>query len=126
MKKIHTKVSFKDFRGEITDLIQNEKINAVTLITIKKGAIRGNHLHKKTWQWNYIISGKMSLVTKMPNKKTKKILLKSGDLAITAPGESHALIGIQYCKCLVFTKGPRGGKNYETDTYRLKKPLARR
>ena len=69
MKKINLKIAFKDRRGKIIDLIENEKINAVTLITIKKGAVRGNHYHKKTWQWNYIISGKMRLVTKIPNKK---------------------------------------------------------
>ena len=74
MKKINLKIAFKDRRGKIIDLIENEKINAVTLITIKKGAVRGNHYHKKTWQWNYVISGKMRLVTKIPNKKIKTIL----------------------------------------------------
>lgn len=123
MKKINIIVNFKDHRGEISDLIENEKINAVTLITLKKGAVRGNHLHKKTWQWNYIISGKMKLISKQKNKKIKRMLLKPGDLAVTIPGESHALVGVQNCKCLVFTKGPRGGKNYENDTYRLKKKL---
>ena len=123
MKKINIIVNFKDHRGEISDLIKNEKINAVTLITLKKGAVRGNHLHKKTWQWNYIISGKMKLISKQKNKKIKRMLLKPGDLAVTIPGESHALVGVQNCKCLVFTKGPRGGKNYENDTYRLKKKL---
>ena len=68
MKKINIIVNFKDHRGEISDLIENEKINAVTLITLKKGAVRGNHLHKKTWQWNYIISGKMKLISKQKNK----------------------------------------------------------
>ena len=82
MKKINLKIAFKDRRGKIIDLIENEKINAVTLITIKKGAVRGNHYHKKTWQWNYIISGKMSLVTKMPNKKTKiAVDVMGGDYA---------------------------------------------
>ena len=123
MKKIKIKVAYKDYRGEIFDLLENEKINAITLITIRKGAVRGNHIHKKTWQWNYIVSGKMRLVTKMAGKKIKKILLKPGDLALTVPGESHALIGVKYCKCLVFTKGPRAGKKYESDTSRLKKLL---
>ena len=123
MKKIKIKVAYKDYRGEIIDLLENEKINAITLITIRKGAVRGNHIHKKTWQWNYIVSGKMRLVTKMIGKKIKKILLKPGDLALTVPGESHLLIGVEYCKCLVFTKGPRAGKKYESDTFRLKKPL---
>ena len=66
----------------------------------------------------------MRLVTKRRNKKIAKLLLKPGDLALTSPGESHALVGVQNCKCLVFTKGPRGGKNYEIDTFRLKKKLA--
>jgi len=123
MKKFKLKVNFKDHRGEITDILENEKINAVTLLTIKKGKIRGNHYHKKTWQWNYIIQGRMKLVTKLPNNKTKFIILKPGDIAVTGPNERHALVGISFCKCLVFTKGPRGGKNYEADTFRLKKPL---
>ena len=123
MKKINLKIAFKDRRGKIIDLIENEKINAVTLITIKKGAVRGNHYHKKTWQWNYIISGKMRLVTKIPNKKIKTILLNPGDLALTLPGELHALIGVKDCECLVFTKGPRSGKEYESDTFRLEKPI---
>ena len=123
MKKINLKIAFKDRRGKIIDLIEGEKINAITLITIRKGAIRGNHYHKKTWQWNYVISGKMRLVTKIPNKKIKTILLNPGDLALTLPGELHALIGIEDCKFLVFTKGPRGGKEYKSDTFRLEKPL---
>tara|TARA_B110000263_G_C14779825_1_gene272674 strand:- start:80 stop:454 length:375 start_codon:yes stop_codon:yes gene_type:complete len=123
MKKIKLKVNFKDHRGEITDIIQNEKINAITHLTIKKGKVRGNHYHKKTWQWNYIIKGKMMLVTKMPTNKIKYITLNPGDVAFTVPNERHALVGVTNCTCLVFTKGPRGGRNYETDTFRLKKPL---
>ena len=69
MKKIRVKVAFSDKRGEITDLIQKDNINAVTHITIKKGAIRGNHYHKKTIQWNYVLSGKLKLITKFKGKK---------------------------------------------------------
>tara|TARA_Y100000590_G_C15567808_1_gene957348 strand:+ start:392 stop:763 length:372 start_codon:yes stop_codon:yes gene_type:complete len=122
MKKIKLKIAHKDNRGEIIDILENEKINSITLITLKKGAIRGNHYHKKTYQWNYIISGKMKLITKYGNKK-KTIILKPGELALTKPLHSHTLIGVTYCKCLVFTKGPRAGKNYEIDTYRLKNKL---
>ena len=41
MKKINLKIAFKDRRGKIIDLVEGEKINAITSITIKKGAIRG-------------------------------------------------------------------------------------
>ena len=59
----------------IIDLIQKEKINAITYITISKGSVRGNHYHKKTYQWNYIIKGQMKLITRKKNK-IKKIILK--------------------------------------------------
>ena len=37
MKKLKTKIDYKDHRGIISDIIENENINAVTLLTIKKG-----------------------------------------------------------------------------------------
>ena len=124
MKKLKTKIDYKDHRGIISDIIENENINAVTLLTIKKGKIRGNHYHKKTFQWNYIISGKMKLITKKNGLK-KSITLNKDDVAVTVPFEQHALVGLTNCKVLVFTKGPRGGKEYESDTNRLKEPLCK-
>ena len=124
MKKLKTKIDYKDHRGIISDIIENEKINAITLLTIKKGKVRENHYHKKTFQWNYIISGKMKLVTKKNGIK-KSITLNKDDIAVTVPFEQHALVGLTNCKVLVFTKGPRGGKEYESDTFRLKKPLCK-
>ena len=109
MKRIRVKVAFSDKRGDITDLIQKDNINAVTHITIKKGAIRGNHYHKKTIQWNYVLSGKLKLITKLKARK-KSIVMNKGDLVASEPMESHALVGVTNCELLVFTKGPRGGK----------------
>lgn len=124
MRKIDYGVAFRDQRGEISDLIENETINAITRITIKKDAVRGNHYHLQTWQWNYVVTGKMKLVTRMPNEEPREVILLPGDLAVTEPKEHHALIGLEDCDVLVFTKGPRGGKEYETDTFRLEQPLA--
>lgn len=124
MRKIITKVNFRDHRGSIIDLIQKEKINAVTYITINKNKVRGNHFHKRTYQWNYIVSGRMKLITRFKKKIQYKVL-KKGDLFLTVPKEHHALIGITKCEVLVFTKGPRGGKEYETDTFRLSDDLSK-
>jgi len=57
MKIIKIKVAFKDKRGEIIDLLENVAINAITMITFRQGAIRANHYHKKTVQYNYILLG---------------------------------------------------------------------
>ena len=72
MKKIKIKVNHKDKRGIIIDLLEKKNINAITYITQKKGKIRGNHLHKKTIQWNYLLKGKLKLVTKKKNSRKKK------------------------------------------------------
>jgi len=123
MKKIKTKINFCDHRGVIIDLIEKKKINAITYITQKKGKIRGNHFHKKTIQWNYLLSGKIKIITKIKNKPIKRIVLKKGDLVVTKIKESHAILAIKNSEYLVFTQGPRGGKEYENDTFRLSKPL---
>ena len=123
MKKIKTKVNFRDHRGVIIDLLEKKKINAITYITQKKGKIRGNHFHKKTIQWNYLIKGKIKLIVKSKNRKIKRIILSKGDLVVTSIKESHAIKALKDSEYLVFTQGPRGGKEYENDTFRLTKPL---
>ena len=61
---------------------------------------------------------------KEQRKKTiKKRILAKGDLVVTEAKESHAIIALKDSEYLVFTQGPRGGKEYENDTFRLEKPL---
>ena len=55
MKKIRIKINHKDERGLIVDLLEKKNINAITYITQKQVKIRGNHFHKKTTQWNYLL-----------------------------------------------------------------------
>ena len=123
MKKIKLKINHKDSRGKISDLLNKKKISSITLITQKKGNIRGNHFHKKTIQWNYLLNGKIALYCKKNNQKLKKIILKKGDLVETTYNEAHAIKALQNSEFLVFTQGPRGGENYENDTFRLKESL---
>ena len=119
MIKIKKKINFKDKRGIIIDLIEKTQINAITYITQKKNTVRGNHFHKKTIQWNYILSGKVILVTKKGKGKKIKKIMKKGDLILTEKNERHAIKALVNSEMLVFTKGPRGGKEYESDTYKL-------
>ena len=123
MKKIKLKINHKDKRGIIIDLLKKKKINAITYITQKKGKVRGNHFHKKTIQWNYLVKGKIRIVTKKNNDNIKRMTLTKGDLVVTSFNESHAIKAITDSEYLVFTQGPRGGKEYENDTFRLLKPL---
>jgi quercetin dioxygenase-like cupin family protein len=124
MKKTKTKVNFKDARGEIRDLITHTPVDAVTLITCTKGAIRGNHYHKKTTQYDYVLSGSLVCVSQdMQTGKRTRTTLRTGDVAVHPPYEAHAFQATEPSTFLSLTKGPRNGADYENDTIRLDTPL---
>lgn len=112
-----------DARGSITDLIADDTINAVTLITFAKGAVRANHYHERTVQWNYVISGEILLATEVPGQGKAERVLRRGDFAVTRENERHALKALSAAEVLILTKGPRAGTQYENDTFRLAEPL---
>ena len=66
--------------------------------------------------------GSMEYWYKKLNSKSKPRMkvLKVGDLVETPPNEMHALkIRKDGNEFVVFTVGKRGGKDYESDTYRF-------
>ena len=124
MKKIDLEVSFEDARGKITDIMEHGDIDAVTLITFTEGAVRANHYHKETTQWNYVLSGKIKLATQIvESSEVEEVIMNPGDFVAALPNEAHALKALEESTLLVLTKGPRGGKEYESDTFRLETPL---
>jgi quercetin dioxygenase-like cupin family protein len=123
MELIDLKPAHTDARGTIVDLIADGEINAVTLITFSKGAVRANHYHERTIQWNYVIRGEILLATQFPGDARQERVLKAGDFAVTRENERHALKGLTDAEVLILTKGPRAGNQYENDTFRLVEPL---
>ena len=115
--------SFSDARGEIIDILKNSIVEYATLITSKRGSVRANHYHKETFQYVYILEGRTRVVSQMPGEFTKECVLVEGDLIVNEPLERHAFEALDDCTMLVLTRGPRGGDNYETDTFRLDAPL---
>lgn len=114
---------YKDNRGSILDLFYNENINHIAEIISEPNIIRGNHYHKKTTQHTLILEGTVEYWYKDVNSedKSKFIIAKKGDIITSKPYEIHTLkMGSQGSVCLVFTQGPRGGKDYESDTFRVK------
>jgi quercetin dioxygenase-like cupin family protein len=113
------KAAFEDDRGSITDLVYKTDFDAVTLIKSNKGSIRGNHFHKDTTQYSYILSGSVIAYSQKPDDKVERKLLKPGELMISLPLERHALHAAEDSEILIITKGPRNGLNYEADTFRV-------
>ena len=121
IKKI--KSAFIDERGSITDILTNEEVDAITIITFKKGAVRANHYHKETTQWNYVLSGTIEAAVQKINETKEMGVLATGDLIVSEPNEIHAFRALEDSTLLILTKGPRAGKDYESDTFRLEKSL---
>lgn len=115
----HLEPAFCDKRGQITDIVQHTPFDSVTIITCVRGAIRANHFHKKSIQFSYVLSGRMLALAQLPDGPTESADLVAGDLLETPPLERHALQALEDSVLLIITRGPRGGKGYEDDTFRV-------
>ena len=130
MKK-KLKNNFKDKRGRIVDIFTNQPKDHCTLVTFNKKAVRGNHFHKESIQSAYVLEGNFKIYNVMINedlkynsKNIEEIEVSKGHYITHEKFEAHTY------KCtsetgslVVFTKGVRGGKYYEDDTFRLEKKL---
>ena len=112
-------VNFSDERGSITDIVDSLDFNGATIIKSKTGCIRGNHYHKKTIQYVYILEGKMKSTAKKINEAVEVAIVGPGDLVSHETYEAHNFEALEDTTFLVLSSGLRSGKDYEKDTYRL-------
>jgi len=122
---------FEDHRGVIQDLPLNPllklfssvPIDAVTHISTVKGGVRGNHVHHRTTQWTYILSGRMLVAGNHVTANGGALEFGPGAMIAEPAGIPHAWQALEDTTVLVFTRGPRSGEAYESDTERLEVPL---
>lgn len=125
-KIIKINKNFSDKRGYIQDIFVNSPKDHCSIVTFRKNAIRGNHFHKKTTQYTFILSGKLEFyyakISKknVLNGKIKKKLVKEHTLIIHSPYEAHTFLAKSKSIALAFACGKRGGQFYESDTFRIK------
>ena len=120
----HLQPVYQDERGVITDIVEHTPFDSVTIISCTDGSIRGNHYHKESVQYAYVLSGKMLALSQVSGGPVESQELVAGDLLESPPSERHALHALEDSVLLVITRGPRGGKSYEDDTFRVE-PLER-
>jgi len=111
-----------DSRGCITDIFYNENINHVAHISSFADTQRGNHYHKETTQHILVIEGTMEYWFRdvsIPQAAAQKVVVSLFDMITTPPYEIHALKFLTDVHFIVFSSGKRGGKDYESDTYRV-------
>ena len=113
---------FTDHRGTITDMFYARNMNHGCIITNQPGAVRGNHYHKLTTQYTLVLNGTLTYYSQAVDSDdpVQTFVAGHGDMIISEPGEIHAMrTGEHGCTFLAFAEGPRGGEDYESDTYRV-------
>lgn len=114
------KNNFEDDRGIIRDITTHTLVDAITYITFKKGAVRGNHYHNKTIQYDYILSGSFLCRAKSDAQaSTEEVVVKEGDFITHPFPHHHAYKALEDSVMLSCTLGPRQGDEFETDVVRL-------
>ena len=125
MRVIRVKPAVADRRGTITDVLDGTRVECVTLVTSKKGAVRGNHYHKKTTQYTYVLEGRFRLFTQRVGRPVQSRVVKAGELVVTPPLERHAFVALEDSLLIACAHGPRAGRSSESDTYRLDVPISK-
>lgn len=113
---------FTDQRGTITDIFYGRSMNHGCIITNEPGAVRGNHYHKLTTQYTLVLNGTLTYYSKPldSDQPVQTFVAGHGDMIISEPGQIHAMkAGDHGCTFIAFAEGPRGGEDYETDTFRV-------
>lgn len=126
----YLKENFSDERGNIIDLFVKQPKEHCSLVSFVNGAVRGNHYHKKSTQFTYILDGKFNFFYAKVDAKgniiseVNKVEVKPKAFITHKAFEAHSfqLIG-KAGIILAFACGVRGGLSYEKDTFRLNQPM---
>lgn len=120
--KIHRlKPVFKDTRGLIYDVIESP-VEHIGMITFTKGAIRGNHYHKKSTQYTLVLKGKIELITCEARRQKgmqRRTIMRAGDLAIIPPRIIHTYHALTPASIIDCATRSRRAHGYEEDTIRV-------
>jgi len=113
----HIDSAFVDERGEILNLFEG-KLGHVALITSKSGTVRGNHYHKKDYQYIYLVSGAFESHSCDVRDSHRKWVLhvKPRDLVDTPPLTAHAQKFTEDSVFLALSTREREKGKYENDT----------
>ncbi|MDA4122232.1 MAG: cupin domain-containing protein [Thaumarchaeota archaeon] len=115
------KPAFEDERGAIFDILE-EPVEHTGMIRSKKGSVRGNHYHKESTQYTFVLSGKMEFTTRdahLSDGPRETAVLLPGDLVVTPPMEAHVMRFLEDTVFIDLTTKSRRANGYEGDTVRV-------
>lgn len=124
MIKETKKINFEDNRGTIMDIFVSHPFEHCVIIHSTPGSVRGNHYHERSLQCDFMVKGRMKVFSRKAGSDViEESISEKGEWIEWEKGEAHEFIAIDDVTFLSFVNGPRGGNEYESDTYHLKIPL---
>jgi len=118
MKVEHLTAAFIDHRGTIMDIIQEMSVEHVAIFTSKAGSVRGNHYHKESVAYIFVIEGQFQIFYRDEHSPANNVVANTHDLVTVEPLERHSLLALEDSIFLMLVSGPKGGKQYVSDTVR--------
>ena len=124
MIKEQKEINYKDSRGTIMDVFVGRPFEHCVIIHSNPNSVRGNHYHEKSEQCDFMIKGKMKVFSRKADSDViEESISREGEWIEWEKGEAHEFIAIDDVVFMSVVNGPRGGDEYESDTYHLKIPL---
>jgi len=110
---------FSDERGDIFDIVE-EPVGHTGMVTCVAGSVRGNHYHRASIQYNFVLEGNLELIVSNKEKTiTEEYILKPGCFVRIPVGVVHTYKALTNAKMLDLTTVSRIGDGYEQDTVRV-------
>lgn len=97
MKILEPEFNHSDARRSITQLFTHE-FKQVNVYEAKQGAVLGNHFHKQTIEFFYIISGTIDY--------NLEKLVEEGEIFVVYPEERHTITCVTDVKLMTFLTKP--------------------
>ena len=99
-------ILFEGARGFIKEILISEPVDTIAMIASTKGSICGDHYHKDSIQWVYLMTGSLTFLTQFEEEDIISRLIRLSGLVKTEILMRHTLIAGEALEFLPFTRGP--------------------
>jgi len=111
----------RDERGLFQEIVNGPSFAAVSRGRMKAGAVMGNHFHKKTRVFFFLVSGGAAIKTvNVETKATDSFALSEGEGVYLEPGESHSIRYKTESEFVMLKSLPYDPKDPDTFPYPIK------
>lgn len=121
LPKVELGTSFKDERGIIQNILSNQNISHIAIITSKKDSIRSQHYHKNNGgHFLYVQSGIIKYYERdLDGNNIKILILNENEMVFTGPNLVHKVEFMEDSVLLSMNINDRGPEHDKENTVQM-------